>query len=466
MIEGQQTTFGESSADKTQRSLRLRLLVASFALILICAGVLGYWPRHRTEREVQAAARAEAQALPLVPAVTVHSSPPVSEMVLPGSMTAAVEAYIYARANGYLKRRYADVGDRVAAGQLLAVIDAPDLDQQVTQARATLGQLGAQCERAQAMVEQSRARLKLTQVTWNRYGVLVARGAVSREDADIQFSNYQAALADLAAAEKNVTASRQAAAANEASLQRLITLQAYERVKAPFAGVITARSVDVGALISAAGAGNGPLERTGPTDSAGGGAMFRVAQIDRLRILVSVPQSRAQEVRAGQNATLIVSEYPQNTFAGRVTRTTESLDPSARTLLVEVQVDNPQGMLLPGMYGQVRFVTTRVAPPLVVPGSALVILANGPRLALLTSLTAADRQTLQAQDSKADLTKVRKVRFQTVAPGRDYGDRIEIVKGLEQGQMVASNPNDAVQEGAFVLPTNGDGPAASTSKGK
>src|SRR6266852_3200724 len=193
--------------------------------------------------------------------------------------------------------------------------------------------------------------------------------------------------ANVTAGEKSVRAAQEFVRASKATLQRLITLQGYEKITSPFAGIVTSRNVDVGALISTTGSGQGPTSSTAsPTDVARGGEIFRVAEISRLRILITVPQTNAPGIQVGQEADVTVGEFPNRTFRGKVTRTSNSLDAGSRTLLTEVQVGNPAGILLPGMYTLVKFITDRADPPFLVPDAALVVEASGTQLAVLQPL--------------------------------------------------------------------------------
>src|SRR6202048_210136 len=275
-----------------------RLLIAGFLGLLVGAAfMVGYLARKKTTRQLDAAAAARAAAPPLVNVATVKRAPSRSEVQLPGNITPITEAYVYARAAGYLKTRYVDIGDRVRAGQLLAEIDAPDLDQQVTQAQAAVAQAEGQLGQAEATLQQLIATRDLASITWKRYQVLTASGAVSRQDGDMQQTASKTAEANVTAGEKNVRGGREFVRASKATLQRLITLQGYEKITSPFAGVVTSRNVDVGALISTTGSGQGPTSSTSsPTDVARGGEIFRVAEISRLRILVSVPQTEARGI--------------------------------------------------------------------------------------------------------------------------------------------------------------------------
>src|SRR5580692_1946684 len=342
------------------------LLIAVIALGAAAAVYfVGYLPRERTTKELDLAAAARRNAPPLVNAATVKRAPRSSQLLLPGNITPITEAYIFARAAGYLKRRYVDIGDRVTAGQKLADIEAPDLDQQVSQSQAALAQAQGQLGQAQATLEQLTATRDLAEITWQRYKVLTAKGAVSRQDGDNSSTAAKTADASVVAQQKTVKAAEEYVHASQATLERLVTLQGYEQITAPFAGIITARNVDVGALISATGSSLGPARSNAaaPSDVPSGGEIFRMAEISRLRVLIAVPQTNAPDIRVGQDANVMVQQLPNLSFKGKVTRTSSSLDAQSRTLLTEVEVANAKGELLPGMYAIVSFVTDRADPP-------------------------------------------------------------------------------------------------------
>jgi multidrug efflux pump subunit AcrA (membrane-fusion protein) len=335
----------------------------------------------------------------------------------------------------------------------LAEIDAPDLDQQVTQAQAALAQAEGQLGQAEATLQQLIATRDLAAVTWQRYQVLTKTGAVSRQAGDMQMTASKTADANVTAGEKNVVAAREFIRASKATLDRIIALQGYEKVTAPFAGIVTARNVDVGALISTTGSTQGPARANpaGPSDVPSGGEIFRVAQIGRLRVLVSLPQSEASGIHIGQPANVSIEEFPNRSFPGRITRTSSALDAASRTLLTEVQVANPTGVLLPGMYTTVRFTTNRVVPPFLVPEASLVVEANGTTLAVLQPLSQPELEKAAAAGmDRAVMARARMVHFQKVQPGKDYGTTLEILDGLHDGDYVVVNPGDAVKEGAIV----------------
>jgi multidrug efflux pump subunit AcrA (membrane-fusion protein) len=446
--------MNDKNTDDMHPGSRVKLL-AVVAVLGAAAAVyfLGYLPRERTTKELDAAAAARRITPPLVNATKVKRAAPSTALLLPGNITPITEAYIFARAAGYLKRRYVDIGDHVRSGQKLADIEAPDLDQQVSQAKAALAQAQGQLGQAQALLEQLTATRDLAVITWQRYKVLTADGAVSRQDGDNQSTSAKTSEANVVAQQKTVRATEEFVRASQATLDRLLALQGYEQITAPFDGIITARNVDVGALISATGSSLGPTRSNGagPSDVPSGGEIFRLAEIGRLRILIAVPQTNAPGVRVGQTATVTVQQIPSQSFKGKVTRTSSSLDAQSRTLLTEVDVDNPNGVLLPGMYAMVSFVTDRIDPPFLVPDAALVVKSSGTVLAVLQPLTAQEQQKARAEGiDPATLARVRRVHFQTVAPGRDYGIELEILDGLNVGQEVAVDPTDAVQEDALV----------------
>src|SRR6202140_2575324 len=283
---------------------RLVVSVLLLGTAVAVALLAGYLPRRSTTKQLDSAAASRKSTPPIVDAARVTRAPSVTEVSFPGSITPITEAYIYARAAGYLKRRYVDIGDRVSAGQLLAEIDAPDLDQQVTQAQAALSQAEGQLGQAEAMLQQLIATRDLAAVTWQRYQVLTKTGAVSRQAGDTQMTAAKTAEANVTAGEKNVVAARDFVRASKATLDRLVTLQGYEKITSPFAGIVTARNVDVGALISATGTTQGPTRTNpaAPSDVPSSGEIFRVAQIGRLRVLVSVPQTEASGIHVGQPA--------------------------------------------------------------------------------------------------------------------------------------------------------------------
>ena len=406
-----------------------RTLVAVLLLLaaLALAGYyLGYAPHQHREQVLAAESQVENRTLPVVHVATVERSASRDSLVLPGNIQAVTEAPVLARASGYIRRRNVDIGDRVAAGQVLAEIDAPEIQQQIRQAKAAIDTAGSAAQQAEASLQQGRSNLHLAEVTKDRWQKLYEKGVVSRQENDTYQAQWAAQQASVQALEKAVAAARSNISAAEANLARLTDLESYQVVRAPFAGVITLRNIDVGVLVN-----------------EGNTLLFRIAQSDRLRTYLNVPQGDADSVHSGQQASLSIPDLPGRMFAGTVTRTANALDPATRTLLVEVQVPNGGGLLLPGMYTQVDLAVPRRDPPLVIPGDTLVVRSDGPQVALVA----------------ADGT----VHDQRIQLGRDFGDRVEVLAGLEEGQQIAVNPSDAVREGAKVKPVRGEKPAAKRS---
>jgi RND family efflux transporter MFP subunit len=416
------------SAQKPAGPSRLTLLVLALLLVvLVVAGFFaGYLPRQRRESVLAAESKIAEDSLPVVNVQKVKRADAKTSLVLPGNIQAVTEAPILARASGYIKRRYADIGDRVKEGQVLAEIDAPELNQQILQAKATVDQANSTVEQAQAALQQGHSNENLARVTAQRWENLSKKGVVSRQENDTYQAQWAAQQANVNALEKAVAAARNNAAAVEANVARLNDLLAYQTVRAPFAGVITLRNVDAGALVN-----------------EGNTLLYRIAQTDRLRTYLNVPQADAGSVRVGQQAVLVVPDLPGHGFPGAVTRTANALDPATRTLLVEVQVPNPGALLMPGMYAQVDLSVLRKDPPLLIPGDTLVVRSDGPQVAVV------------APDGR--------VHFARIQLGRDFGDRLEVLSGLEDGQQVVVNPSDAIREGAQVKPVAAKETAAPAS---
>jgi multidrug efflux pump subunit AcrA (membrane-fusion protein) len=425
----------------------LWIFILSVVGVFLLIFVLGWLPRHKRDKETQQQADTERNADPVVEVTHVKREKSGGGLVVPGSTSALTEAYVYARANGYLKKRLVDIGDHVREGQVLAIIDAPDLDQQVDQARE-------QVKQAEAQLQQQRSQLALATVTVERYRVLVGKGVFSRQEGDQREADFRAQQANVAAAERNVEAFK-------ANLRRSIALQQFEYVRSPFTGVVTQRNVDVGALISAQGSSGGSQgpapqgqssssggsQQSGQTNNAGssgsvntaatpaqspgqGGPLFGLAQVERLRILVSVPEGYASSIRTGSTAQVNVQEYPQAAFFGTVTRASAAVDQNTRTVLTEVQLDNRDGKLLPGMYAVVTFPPAPGAQaPLVVPGDAIAIRG--------------DRSVIAAVVDG-------KIRLLPIVIGRDYGPSTEVLSGLHEGDLIVTNVTDDVTEGRKV----------------
>jgi RND family efflux transporter MFP subunit len=363
---------------------RLGRLALLAALVVVVAAVAGFLPRWKQ----RAALRAETRelAIPTVIVVTPTPGKPGAGLSLPAEVRAFMEAPIYARANGYLKRWLVDLGARVEAGQLLAEIDTPELNQELARARAQLA--------------QAEAALGLARTTAARWAELVKTASVSEQEAAEK-------QADLALKAATVEAAR-------AEVHRLEELESFARVTAPFAGTITLRQTDVGQLISA----------------AGGRELFRLAQTGTLRVYVRVPQSAARGIGPGQKAELTVPELPGRVFAAKVVRLSGAMDVASRTLLTELEVDNSRAELLAGTYAQVRFPEARLDALLTLPSNTLLFRAEGPQVGVVLP------------DGKVELRQI--------TLGRDFGATLEIVSGVAPADRVVLNPSDSLVSGTTV----------------
>jgi RND family efflux transporter MFP subunit len=408
-------------AGRSPRSARrFGLLGLLFVLVLMGLFAAGYLPRHRRQAELVAEASESASRSRRVNVVAVRRSSSDAETTLPGNIQAIEETPIYARADGYVRRRLVDIGDRVQPGQLLAEIETPELDQQIRQARAANEQSRAAALQARAALAQAQANFKLADANLKRWRPLVAKGVLSQQEGDQKQSDFDAQQANVRAGEAAVAAADSNVQAGEANLQRLLELKSFSKVAAPFAGVITSRNIDVGTLISS---GSGTTTRQ----------LFNLARIDRLRIYINVPQTFAPSVRVGQQADVVLQELAGKVFRGTVTRTANALDPSTHTLLTEVQVPNQARQLFPGMYAQVKFTVARVAPPLLIPGDALIVKPDG-------------SYALVVDEAGA-------VHYRKVTLGRDYGTAVELTSGLNGAEHVIVNPTDDLKEGEVVSAT-------------
>jgi RND family efflux transporter MFP subunit len=405
-----------ASGDRPNRrpSAGSLILIALLLAVLIVVGFfVGYLPRQRREAVLAAESRETGRTLPVVNVSRVTRSAGNSLLVLPGNIQAVTEAPILARATGYIRKRYVDIGDRVTAGQVVAEVEAPELDQQILQANAAIEQAKSGVQQAEAAIQQGRANENLARLTAGRMANLLGRGVISKQDNDNAQAQYAAQQANTEALVKAAAAMRSSVTAAEANLARLDQIKTYQTVRAPFDGVITLRNVDTGALVN-----------------EGSTLLFRVAQSATLRTYINLPQADAESVKVGQHAIVSIAELPGRKFDGTVTRTSNSLDPATRTLLTEVQVRNADGALMPGMFAQVDLTVPRKYPPLLIPGDTLVVRSDGPQVAVVNADGA--------------------VHFTRIQLGRDYGDRLEVISGLVEGQRLAVNPSDEVREGAKV----------------
>lgn len=395
-----------------KRAKKIAIGVGIVFLILLAIGVI---PRLIRNHELAAEKKKQQDTTPTATVVLAQGAFPAVEVELSGTTSALTEAPLLARADGFLVKRLVDIGDRVHAGQLLAVVASPDLDQEVEQAKAAVLQSQSALEQSQASLEQARATKGLTQITAERWARLQQKGAVSRQENDTNQTSNEAQSATVSAMEANVRVADHAVASNQASLDRYLALQNYEQVRAPFDGIVTERDLDVGALIS-----NGTT------------VLYRVAQIDILRTYIDVPQLNAPAIKLGQHVTVSFAEYPGRGFDGSVTRISDSLDPNTRTMVTEVQLPNPDRALLPGMYGTVKLTVPTMGSAVIIPGESLIVRAQGTLVAVID-----DQNT---------------VHFKKVDVGHDYGNTLEIVGGLTAGEKVVANPDDSVQEGAQLRP--------------
>jgi RND family efflux transporter MFP subunit len=379
---------GSGSARDPAKARRARWVIVVAAVVVIALAAQGIWSRHTAHAALERDAEHTSQMS--VEVVRPQKSSAGLDLVLPGNVQAFLDTPIYARTNGYLKKWYADIGARVKSGQLLAEIDTPEVDDQLRAARADLA--------------NANANYALAKSTADRWTEMLKSKSVSKQETDEKIGDMLAKKATLDAARFNVA--------------RLEKTQSFQKVYAPFDGTVTARNVDVGALIDAGSAG-GPAKE-----------LFHVAQADRLRVYVNVPQAYAQQVRARQTAFLTLTETPSRHYPGTVARTAGAVDQQQRTMLVEVDVDNRNGELLPGAYAQVHFALGAGAAPFTLPGNALLFRPDGVKVA-----------TVDAQ---------RKVKLLPVSLGTDFGTRVAIASGLRGDEQVILNPQDSIVDGAPV----------------
>ncbi|HVP00440.1 MAG TPA: efflux RND transporter periplasmic adaptor subunit [Bryobacteraceae bacterium] len=395
------------------------VLVAALSILLIAAVVFGLVRYQTHEKALAASSEDESSRAPVVNVGHVRQSGSKSTLELPGDLYARVETPMYARVDGYLKQRPVEIGDHVKKGDLLVEIDTPDLDAQIAQAQATLAQSRATLMQLNAALTVAKANAKLAAATAERYRVLLQQESVAKQDYENQAAAAEVADANIKQAEENIHAAEATIAANTANLRRLQELKVYTKLVAPFDGVITYRSPqsDPGTLISS---GNTTQSRE----------LIKVSQIDTIRVFVNVPQSSATLIHVGENADLLVDEYPGRSFPARVSSTTNAVDLTSRALLAVLVVSNPKGELLPGMYARARFALPHTITVLMLPADALVLKTDGPHAAVV------------GQDHK--------VHFHKLSIGRDFGAELEVNSGLNEGDAVILNPTDAIREGVVV----------------
>lgn len=394
MIDAMQTTT-ETTATPTpnlvpkracQKAPALILGTAIFAAALLAAGVI---PRFVNRQQMERAAA--APHLPIITVGTAIAGEPNAELNLPSSIEAAQTTPIYPRANGYVKTLLVDIGSRVKAGELLAEIETPELDEQVKSSQAALA--------------QACANLKIAQTTSDRWQELRRNKVVAAQEVDERDAVLDARKADLAAAEANV--------------ERLTRMRGFQRITAPFDGTVTRRHIEVGQLVT------GDLNDETRI-------LFRLEQTQTLRAFINVPQSSYRSVAVGQDVDLAFHEVPGRTFAGKVVRTAGSLDSATRTMRTEIQIPNEKAELVPGLFAEVKFKIQRDQPPIAIPARALIIQTAGPQIATLSA------------DNKVLLASV------TVA--RDLGKTIELASGLPVGTRFVTNPTDTLRDGTEVAP--------------
>jgi RND family efflux transporter MFP subunit len=378
-------TQGKTGTPAPAKAQRIRVLV--IVLLLLLVGGAFSIARRLSEKKALAA-ETEKLSVPTVSVTKPSAEPASDELVLPAQLQPFVESPIYSRTNGYLLHWYKDIGSHVKKGDLLADIDTPEVDQELSQAKASRQQIQAQLELARSSAER-----------WNN---LRKSDSVSQQEADQETSAYRQAEANLAASDANV--------------RRLEQLESFKHIYAPFAGVITQRNTDVGALINAG--------------SSGQKGLFNLAQVDPLRVYVSVPQMYSPDVRSGMTAYLQLDEYPGQKFAGKITRSADAIDPATRTMLTEVDVENHTGRLLPGAFAQVHFAIPVQTVRISVPVNALLFRAEGPRVAVV------------GPDQK--------IHLKPVTIGRDFGTKLEILTGLDPSDQIVVNPADSLEDGEQV----------------
>ena len=377
-------------------------LFALGGFLLLAAGLsLGVWGKISQQEQVTATAEQARDFIPSVRVATVEASPATVSVTLPGTTAAFAAANIFARATGYIAKRNVDIGDHVKAGDLLAQLAVPELDDQISQNEATLDHL-------KSMLGQAEANRKLRQVTWDRDQPLVEKGWVTRQQGDVDVQNLKGQEAAVAAAKHNVTA-------QENQVKQLYQNRDYASVVAPFDGVITQRNVDVGSLVQ----GN----------ATSGTFMFEIMRENVIRVSVYVPQDAAFGMAPGVDAIVRVPELPDREFRGTVTRIADALQPGTRTLLTEVDIENADGALTPGIYCAVEFHIPRKTPSLSVPADALIFDRNGLQVAVISNGQA----------------EIRRVNVK-----RDLGARVEVDAGLKAGDQVILNPPINLIDGSKV----------------
>src|SRR5713101_7577487 len=363
--------------------------LATVVVFLAVAGILVSGILRRVRARAAVTAETAAMAVPVVNVVSPQRTAPSHELVLPGNVEPYMTAPIYSRTSGYVKKWYVDIGARVKKGQLLAEIDTPEVDQQLQQSRSNLA--------------TAEANLRLAEITKNRYQELLKTNAVSQQDVDNAAGTYNA--------------NNSIVEANQANVKQLETLQSFEKIYAPFDGIVTARNTDIGALIASGNAGGVKTD------------LFHVSQAGKLRVYVNVPEQYSQATTPGMTAELTLAEFPGRRFQGKLVRTSNAINYATRTLTAEIDVDNLGGELLSGAYTEVHLKVRGQTSSYLVPVSALIFRSQGLQVAVV-------------KDGSVLLTPV--------TPGHDFGDQIEIVSGLKGDESVIVNPPDSIVSGQRV----------------
>jgi multidrug efflux pump subunit AcrA (membrane-fusion protein) len=419
--EHREVAQGEKNTPVGHRRLGLFYLVIAF--VVICGLLLAGWlPRRQRTQEVNSRASEAQSALPLVQVMTVHKASAVEQLTLPGTVTPVNVAHIYARAAGYIKKRFVDLGDRVHTGQLLALISAPDLDAIVLQNRSLLQQ-------DKDALSKAESQLQLQQVTYDRVHTLVLHGVLSQQDDDASLAAVRSAAADVRFAQNAIQAA-------EATLAHASVLASFEEVRSPVDGTITARNVETGSLVAPAGQAQGlSLAPAGmgsggpPTGGAQGGELFEVADMRDLHVFVAVPEQDAMYAQTGQNAEVSFSEFPGEHFTGTTTRSNDSLSQDTRSLVLEVKLNDPQHRIRPGMFASVELRFHAPQPGILISGDSVIT---------------------QARGEVVPIVRDGVIHMQPVVLGRDLGTQIYVTSGLQNGDTVVVSPNDQVKEGVRV----------------
>jgi RND family efflux transporter MFP subunit len=386
----------------TPRRRTIAAVVIAVTGLLTVLFLVGLLPRLHRDHKLRTETTAAAEAKPRVNAAPPRRIPVGQAASLPGSIEPLRETTVFARTSGYVKRRLVDIGDKVTEGQLLAELETPEIQQDLLQAQASLAE-------AQSALAQAKTSLGFARTSLDRSNALVPEGLASQQDLDLKKSAFDTGNNGVRSAEATIRS-------REATVHRLMELTAFAKVTAPFAGTVTSRTIEVGALVTA---GNGA-----------GQAMFKVAEIDTLRVFVSVPQVYAPLVRVGEEAKVSVREYPGRAFPGTITRAAGALDPSSRTMLTQIEVPNKDHALLPGMYAQASLHLAAVNPPLLIPASSLVFGAEGTAVLVV------------GPDQR--------VRRKKIVIEGDYGADLGIAEGIDAADRVISNPSERLAEGLEV----------------